>query len=677
MMTLSFLDYGIIVLFFVVILLVGLAMSRHAGKSLEGYFLGGRNLPWYFLGISGMSSWFDLTGTMIITSFLFMLGPLGLYIEFRGGAVLVLAFLLAYAGKWHRRSGCMTFAEWNTYRFGIGFSAELLRFISALVGILTTVGMLAYLVRGATLFMGTVFPVDPTLLTIGVLGLASLYTVMSGFYGVVLTDLVQGCIMIAGCIIVSIIAWHRIPNAAALSAVALHVTGNPNWVASAPAWHVTMPKGYEAYQSLMLAASFYLLRNILGGMAGGADSRFFAARSPREASLQCLLQGITVMFRWPLMISFAILGLLLVARMIPDTRVCDAAAEAIHASDPTLTANSWHEYTSALVHHPERGPAPLVGQLSTILGPSWKETLLLVGPNGTVDPEMVLPAVLMEGIRPGLRGVLIVSLLAALMGALTGLVNTASALFVRDIYQNFIRPKASTRELIFQAHASSVLIVVLGFVMGLTASNINDIWSWIIMGLTAGALGPGLLRLYWWRTNAWGMAAGLFVGGGSAVLQRLLCPAMSEWLQFVMMSGLSIGATVAGSLFTAPTPTPVVERFYQTTRPFGWWGPFNQALPGPIRAAWAVEHRFEILTVVAALVWQVSLFLLPMQFLTHNMRGFWMTLPVFLAACLGLFFFWWRHLPPADEAIPDFVAPSPVGELEPVIPEGRPLSSHS
>ncbi|HEY8966207.1 MAG TPA: hypothetical protein VIM58_07180 [Candidatus Methylacidiphilales bacterium] len=660
-MSLSLLDYGIIVLFFAVILCVGLAMSRKAGKSLEGYFLGGRNLPWYFLGISGMSAWFDLTGTMIITSFLFMLGPLGLYIEFRGGAVLVLAFLLAYAGKWHRRSGCMTPAEWNTYRFGTGFSAELLRLATALVGIVTTVGMLAYLVRGATLFMGTVFPVDPTLLTVGVLGFASIYTVLSGFYGVVLTDLVQGCIMIAGCLIVSFIAWHRVPDAATLAAVAKEVTGNANWVASAPVWHATMPKGYEAYQSLILAASFYLLRNVLGGMAGGADARFFASRTPREASLQCLLQGLTVMFRWPLMIGFAILGLFLVAKTIPDLSACSEAANAVHAYVPGLASHAWHDYTSALVRHPENAPV-LVGQLAEILGADWQRALLLVGPNGTVDPEMVLPAVLMGAIGPGLRGILIVSLLAALMGALTGLVNSASALFVRDIYQNFLRPKASTRELIFQAHLSSVAIVVLGFVMGLTASNINDIWSWIIMGLTAGALGPGLLRLYWWRTNAWGMAAGLFVGGVAAVLQRILMPEMSEWIQFALMSGLSLGATVVVSLLTAPTPEAIVERFYRTTRPFGLWKPFRERLPAALRSEWAREHRFEILSAAVALVWQVTLFLLPMQFLTHNMAAFLATLPFFLASCAGLYFFWWKRLPPPDEEVPDFASPSAKGE---------------
>jgi Na+/proline symporter len=87
---------------------MGVLMSRRASASLDDYFLGGKKLPWYLLGVAGMANWFDLTGTMIITAFLYMLGPRGLFIEFRGGAVLILAFMLAYAGKWHRRSGCVS-----------------------------------------------------------------------------------------------------------------------------------------------------------------------------------------------------------------------------------------------------------------------------------------------------------------------------------------------------------------------------------------------------------------------------------------------------------------------------------------------------------------------------------------------------------------------------------------
>jgi Na+/proline symporter len=66
---------------------------------MEDYFLGGRQLPWWALGVSGMASFLDLTGTMIITSFLFMMGPRGLFVEFRGGAVLVLALMMLWSGK--------------------------------------------------------------------------------------------------------------------------------------------------------------------------------------------------------------------------------------------------------------------------------------------------------------------------------------------------------------------------------------------------------------------------------------------------------------------------------------------------------------------------------------------------------------------------------------------------
>src|SRR5271156_2730302 len=126
-------DVAIIIGYFVLTLIAGLAMSRRASASLDHYFLGGRSLPWYLLGIAGMTNWFDLTGTMIITSFLYLLGPRGLFIEFRGAA-LMLAFLLAYTGKWHRRSGCMTGAEWMKYRFGTTRSAEALRVVQAAVG---------------------------------------------------------------------------------------------------------------------------------------------------------------------------------------------------------------------------------------------------------------------------------------------------------------------------------------------------------------------------------------------------------------------------------------------------------------------------------------------------------------------------------------------------------------
>ncbi len=209
MNSLTPLDYLIMGGYLLASLVVGVLMSRKASSSLDHYFLGGRQLPWYLLGIAGMANWFDLTGTMIITSFLYMLGPRGLFIEFRGGAVLILAFLLAYAGKWHRRSGCMTGAEWMTYRFGTGRAAEVVRLIMAISNLMFTVTLLALLIRGASLFLGMFFPWPPFYTTLALVTVTTLYTMGAGFYGVVLTDLVQGIVVIGSCIIVSILAACR------------------------------------------------------------------------------------------------------------------------------------------------------------------------------------------------------------------------------------------------------------------------------------------------------------------------------------------------------------------------------------------------------------------------------------------------------------------------------------
>lgn len=96
-------DYVIIAAYFLILIGIGSYFRKKAAVSLEEYFLAGRKMPWWALGLSQMTFWFDMTGTMIITSFLFLLGPRGIYIEFRGGAGLVLVFLMLWAGKWHRR----------------------------------------------------------------------------------------------------------------------------------------------------------------------------------------------------------------------------------------------------------------------------------------------------------------------------------------------------------------------------------------------------------------------------------------------------------------------------------------------------------------------------------------------------------------------------------------------
>lgn len=700
MQALHWADNLIILVYLVASLVIGLLMTRKASSSLDEYFLAGRSLPWWLLGVAGMTAWFDLSGTMIITSFLYMLGPRGLYIEFRGGAVLVLAFLLCYTGKWHRRSGCMTVAEWTTYRFGTGRAAESLRCFGALLGIVGTVMGMAYLVRGTSLFMALMFPYSPEWCTLGILLVSTLYTVCSGFYGVVLTDLVQGIIIMIACILVSLIAWHYVPDATTLNTVAAQVTGNMEWTSAMPSWKTHLPAGYKVYESLFLFMMFYLARNILGGLGSGAENRYFAARSDRDCGLQSLLQGFMVTLRWPMMIGFAIIGLFMVQHLFPDIKAADRAASAILQHHPGTQEAAWSDLANSIVHAPAAQSPALISELQSTLGNDWNRKLGLVGFHGGVNPEQILPFVLLNQIPPVLKGFLIVAFFAALMSTFTSWINGASALFVKDIYQLVLRPAARNRELITMSWLSSLVLVAIGCVLGFGQSSINGIWSWLVMGLGSGSLAPGILRLYWWRMNAWGCIWGMVAGCLGALLQRTMLPNMfqwdlltpaaqaalqqhlpqwgvrllhspAEWQMFVVLTMISFAFSIIGALLSAPTPQDTLTHFYRTTRPFGLWGPLRKMLAPAMREKMRRENRNDLFAVPFVLLWQVTLFLLPMLLVIKAYTTFLQTLPWFLLGTAGMYWFWWRNLPP-DSPIAEPVTTAK-GQAEVA---ATPLASH-
>jgi hypothetical protein len=113
-----------------------------------------------------------------------------------------------------------------------------------------------------------------------------------------------------------------------------------------------------------------------------------------------------------------------------------------------------------------------------------------------------------------------------------------------------------------------------------------------------------------------------------------------------------IGATV-GSWLTATQPRETVRRFYRQTRPFGWWKPLREELSPAERASYRKEHRNDQFALPFALLAQVALFMLPMQLVLHAFGPFFKTLPFFLLGALGMYWFWWRHLPAANVADAD------------------------
>jgi len=631
-------DYAFMGFYVLVLIFLGFYLKRLASRSLANYITGAQNIPWWAMGISGMASFLDLAGTAVIVSFLFLLGPQGIFVEFRGGAVLVLPFMMLWTGKWHRRSGCLTGAQWNIYRFGDCWGGRAAQLMGVIATVLTTIGMLAYLIIGAGIFLSTFLPFAPEHCSLALLVMATLYTMMSGFYGVIFTDLFQVCIIMAAVIYISIKAFTGIGDAEEITAIATTVTQNPDWISGVPKWNAHVPEGYEVYKHLIIFASFYLLRTIAAGMGTGADPRYFGAKNDRECGKLSMLWTILMTVRWPMMIGVAVMGLYLVNDLIPDQSKMGEAAELIQTAYPETEKPEWGTLISSISNAPEKHDANLVAGLQSLLGEDkWIEKMNLLSFEGT--------AVLMMSVAEGMRGILVIALVAAALSTFGSWVNLATGQFVNDFYKKWVRPKAQTRELIFASWGTVVGLVTCSFLFSRTLDSINDIWGWMMMGFGAGFLVPSLLRLYWWRFNGAGSAIGTLVGIVAAIIQRLVWPDLSEVWQFVSVLSIGFIGSVTAALLTAPTDPEVLKKMYLETRPFGIWGHLKATLSPEERAKTSREHRNDLMALPFALVWQTTLFLAPMLFIIHNWTGFAGASVICVGAFAGVYFIWFRNQP--------------------------------
>ncbi len=664
----NYIDYTVIAVYLSFLVGLGLYLQKRASASLEDYFLGGRKLPWWALGISGMASFLDITGTVLIVSFLYILGPRGLFIEFRGGAVLVLAVFLLWTGKWQRRSGCITGAEWMIYRFGEGAGGQAARILKAISEVIFTIGMLTYMAKGVGLFLNMFFPFSPVVCSIMLIGVATVYTMISGFYGVVFTDLFQSLIILIAVITISVMAVCSFSDTASLNSLAQKVTGAEQWVSSVPHWNTPTPPGYEKYHYLFMFALFYLFRNILYGMGFGDDPKYFGARSDRECGSLTFLWTCLMMFRWPMMMGFAILGIFLVHKTFPHPDDLTETSQAIkqyylqqefpgnpesladeNALQQVIPKTQWDQKIDDIIHAPEKY-AEIVAKIKSTLGEErWADKLKMVSYEGTVNPERILPSVILFDIPVGFRGVLLIALLAASMSTFDSTVNRGAGFFTRDLYQRYLRPKAGNRELIFSSWIFIMATAAAALICGNFVKNINDIWEWIAMGYGAGMIVPMFLRFYWWRFTGTGFAVGMAAGLSGAILQRIFLPDIDPRIQFIALLGVGLAGCIFGTYLSRPPQQNILEHFYRTTRPFGFWGHLKKTVSPQFYADMRKEHRNDIISLPFALGWQICLFLLPMQLILRTWSAFAVTLALFLFCLAGLYFFWYRNLPSSND----------------------------
>jgi len=586
-------DIIIIVVYLSAIVVVGLVMQKKASAGIDSYFLGNRKLPWWALGASGMASNTDIAGTMINTAFIYALGTKGFFIEIRGGVTLIMAFLMVFMGKWNRRSQVMTQAEWMHFRFGTKKEGDVARIISAIASIIMTVAMVTYFVIGAGKFVGDFLGIHPLYASILMIILAMTYTIASGLYGVVWTDVFQGIFIFGVIIYISVLAMTTVdlPDEFLVSVPMMDgsftaiKTTLAEWSRMTPPQEMNMPEGstFSIYNLFGIAIMFYLFKVTLEGASGAGGymlQRYFAARSDREAGLLSLFWTCLLAFRWPLIASFAMFG---------------------------------------IYHGIETG---------TVIA----------------DPELVLPTVIKNYIPVGVKGFLIAGLMAAAMSTFDSTVNAGAAYWVKDLYQTYLRPNASEKDLILQSRLASLIIVLLALLFSLTISNINEIWGWITMGIGAGMFIPQVIRWYWWRFNGYGFAIGTAVGMIAAVLTKAFGGPIAEYNSFLIASGSSLVGCIIGTYLTPPTERGVLSHFYKVTRPFGFWGSVRTEIPTEILNQINEENRRDIIAIFFAVPWQVVLFLTGMMIVMKQWSNVFNLFGLLIVLSAGLYWFWFRHL---------------------------------
>ncbi len=587
-------DLIIIVIYLASIVIVGLVMQKKASRDIDSYFLGNRKLPWWVLGASGMTSNTDIAGTMINTAFIYALGTKGFFIEIRGGVTLIMAFLMVFMGKWNRRSKVMTQAEWMHFRFGKGKEGDIARIIAAFASIVMTVAMVTYFVIGAGKFVGEFLGIEPIYASLLMVALAMTYTVASGLYGVVWTDVFQGVFIFGVIVYISGMAMSTVtlPEEFLVSVPMLDgsftavKTSLAEWSRITPPSEMNMPAGstFEIYNLFGIAIMFYLFKVTLEGSSGAGGymlQRYFAAQSDREAGLLSLFWTSLLAFRWPLIASFAMLG----------------------------------------IHH---GLNPEFGVIQ--------------------DPELVLPTVIMHYIPTGVKGFLIAGLMAAAMSTFDSTVNAGAAYWVKDLYQTYLRPNASEKDLMLQGRIASLVIVALALLFSLTVKNINEIWGWITMGIGAGMFIPQVIRWYWWRFNGYGFAVGTAFGMTAAVVTKAFGGPLPEYTSFLIASGSSLLGCIIGTFFTKATNKDVLYNFYKVTRPFGIWDSVRNQLPKNTLQKINEENQRDIIATFFAVPWQIVLFLTGMMIVLKQWSNVLNLLVLLILLSLGLYWFWFRHL---------------------------------
>jgi Na+/proline symporter len=607
-MKLHAVDLAIIVFYFFAVILAGLWVSRRGAKDLDSYFLGGKKLPWYLLGVSDASGMFDISGTMWLVYVLFLYGAKSIWLPWMWPTFNQI-FLMMFMSAWVRRSNVLTGAQWMQTRFGNDRGGTLAHLSVVVFALVNVIGLLAYAFKGIGKFAVVMLPWHFTGATTGIftdeniyamilMGLTALYAIKGGMISVVITEVMQFTILTLTALTIGVIALVKVSPAM----IAHNIPAdwmNPffgwtlgiNWDGILNTANAALKDDGNEWFSIIFGLMFF--KGVLASLAGPAPNydmqRILATRNPREA---CLMNGmVTVVLMFPRYMMIAGITVLALAFCMPELQA-----------------------------------------------------------QGKPDFEKILPLVLSEQVPAGVVGFLLAGLAAAFMSNFAATLNAAPAYVVNDIYKRFINPNAGGKKEVFLSRVVAIIFLVVGIGFGIFSTSITNAMMWLVGALYGGFVVANVLKWYWWRFNGYGYFWGMVAGIGGAMIvppvaTNLVGHDFNMLYTFPVLFVISIIGCLAGTLLTKPEDEVVLKKFYKTVNPWGCWGPIRAKVMAE-DSSFNPNHGFvhDMTNVAVGIVWQLCLVTLPIYIVLKQWPWAGGILALLIATSVYMKFNWYDRL---------------------------------
>lgn len=520
--TFSFWDWSAIVAFFAIVIGIALWCSRRAGSDAKDFFLSGRSMPWWLIGISMSAATTSTNSANMFTQFI---REDGLAANWKWWAFLLtgLMTVFVYARLWVR-SGAKTDVEFYELRYGGKAAAFLRGFRSVYLGVIFNTISTGLVLLGAIKIGQTMLGLDPWVILLVTAVASIVYSAIGGLRGAVYTDFFLFTIVMIGAFV------------ALYYALALPEVGGFAKMMSNPAVQAKLDF-FPSLDNTDLFVSVFAIPVAVqwwnvwypGSEPGGGGyivQRMLSAKSENHCVAGSVLYNVVnyALRPWPwYLVAFASLI------VFPDLASLQKAFPNV---DPSL-----------------------------------------------VKGDMAYPAMLTFVPRNGWYGVTVAAMMGALFSTVAAHLNMGASYVANDFWKRFMRPQASEKELILVGRISVVGLMLASSLLAPCLQSAGKAFN-LVLQVGAGTGLIFLLRWFWMRINAWSEITAMAVSFVVALFLNLVYPlfggpALKSWHVLLIGMAVTTVAWVGVTLATRPTDAGVIQKFRQTVRVSGHdvgWG---------------------------------------------------------------------------------------------------------